>query len=391
MSQAYGAYVVVLHAEFGWSRTLLSGASALREMESGITGPIQGVLLDRVGPRAVARAGIVTLAVGFMLFSQIQSPVTFYAAFIVMAVGASMMGYLTTTFAVVQWFERRRSSALSLGAVGGALGGVIVPLVVIAMEAFGWRTTAFLSGVLVLLVGLPAAQVLRHHPSDMGLAPDGDPVRAAGDLSGLAAAPSPDFTLGEALRTPAFWWVAFGHGSALFVVAAVNVHMISHLNESVGYSFGAAAGVYSAVTVMFMIGTLFGGWMGDRVSKRFLAIGCMGMHAVGMLLLSHATSALMVAAFVVIHGGAWGMRGPQMAAIRADYFGRAAFGKIMGVSNGIIIIGTISGPLLAGYIYDRTGSYSLGFDILAALAAAGSVFFLLAKRPTRPPRPAEAG
>lgn len=77
-----------------------------------------------------------------------------------------------------------------------------------------------------------------------------------------------------------------------------------------------------------------------------------------------------------------------MAAIRADYFGRSAFGKIMGVSNMIIIIGTISGPLIAGYMYDRTGDYRLGFDILAGIALAGSVFFILARKPAHPRRAA---
>ena len=75
-----------------------------------------------------------------------------------------------------------------------------------------------------------------------------------------------------------------------------------------------------------------------------------------------------------------------MAAIRAEYFGRAAFGKIMGVSNGVIIIGTISGPLIAGYMYDTTGSYGFGFDMLALMSGAGSIFFVLAKRPKPPVR-----
>lgn len=389
LGQAYGSYVVVLHREFGWSRTLLSGASAVREMESGIFGPVQGWLLDRVGPRLVARTGMILLAVGFFLFSQVRSPVTFYAAFLVMSLGASMMGYLTLTHTVVQWFERRRSTALSLMSLGGAFGGVILPVTtVLALETFGWRTTAFASGVLVLVIGLPITQVLRPDPAAMGLRPDGAPAPLPGDEDTARGGGSIDFMLREALHAPSFWWISLGHGSALFVVGAVNVHMVSHLNETLGYTLGRAAGVYAAVTMMFMIGTLIGGWLGDRASKRWLAFGCMGMHAVGMLLLSHATSGLMVAAFVVIHGSAWGMRGPQMAALRADYFGRTAFGKIMGISNMVVILGAIAGPLLAGYVYDRTGSYRIGFDLLALFAALGSVFFALATRP-KPPAAAE--
>ena len=91
-----------------------------------------------------------------------------------------------------------------------------------------------------------------------------------------------------------------------------------------------------------------------------------------------------VVGFALLHGLAWGLRGPQMAAIRADYFGRKNFGTILGVSNGLIIIGTISGPIIAGAVYDITGNYRIGFDITAALATAGSLFFVLAPKPVHP-------
>ena len=354
--------------------------------ETGLIGPIQGWLVDRFGPRRVTRAGIIILAIGFLLFSRINSPLTFYLAFIVMAVGGSLMGYITITTAVVNWFERRRSTALSLVSVGGAFGGVAVPLTVLAFETIGWRTTAVVSAGLILAVGLPMTRTLVQRPSDMGLLPDGDEPYDENDPLLRRAATSRDFTLREALREPSFWWLSLGHGFALFVVGAVNVHMVSHLNESLGYSLGMASGVYSAVTLLFMFGTLAGGWIGDHHSKRFMAFCCMGMHAVGMLLLSHAQSFLMVVAFVLLHGLAWGMRGPQMAALRADYFGRKSFGTIMGLSNMIVILGAIAGPLIAGYLYDQTGNYRIGFDILAGCAAVGSIFFALAKLPN--PRPA---
>ena len=387
LGQAYGAYVVVLHNEFGWSRTLLSGASALREMEGGIVGPLQGWMVDRFGPRTVTRIGIVVLASGFFLFSRVNSPITFYGAFLVMAVGASLMGYLTITTAVVQWFDRRRSTALALTSVGGALGGVIVPLTVLSLEGLGWRTTAMLSGALVLAVGWPMTRFLVRSPADLGLRPDGAPPPVEGAPVAAGFAPSDDFTLREALREPSFWWLSLGHGAALFVVGAVNVHMVSHLNESLGYSLAAAAGVQSALTLVFMFGTLAGGWIGDHSSKRFMAFCCMGMHAVGMVILAHASNGLMVAAFVVIHGSAWGMRGPQMAALRADYFGRKSFGQIMGISNMIVILGAVAGPLIAGFMYDAMGDYRAGFDVLAVLAGCGSVFFALARRP-KPRTPA---
>ncbi|MEZ4480533.1 MAG: MFS transporter [Dehalococcoidia bacterium] len=138
--------------------------------------------------------------------------------------------------------------------------------------------------------------------------------------------------------------------------------------------------------MMQFVGTISGGFLGDRFDKRRLVIVCMGMHVGGLLLLAQATSAWMIVAFAVLHGLAWGWRGPQMAAIRADYFGRENFGKILGVSNMIIIVGTISGPIIAGVIYDQTGSYKIGFDILAGIAAVGTTFFVLARKPDLPNR-----
>jgi MFS family permease len=389
LGQAFGAYVVLLREDFGWSKTVLSAASSLREAESGVMGPVQGWLLNRLGPRLVTQAGLVIFAGGFFLFSFVQSLGTFFAAFFVMSIGASLCGYLTITFAAVQWFERRRATAISLTTAGFAVGGIAVRLTVQSMEQFGWRETAFLSGVILLVVGLPLAQLMRFRPSDMGLEVDGDPPpkgRAAGGGELLRMDASHDFTLREAMRTRAFWFVSLGHASALFIVSAMNVHLISHLKESLGYSLSFASTIAIMLPILFLVGTVIGGPIGDRFSKRLLVVGCMFGHAGGLLLLAYASNVAMVLAFTVLHGLAWGLRGPQMAAIRADYFGRSSFATILGVSNMIIIVGTILGPVIAGFMYDRTGDYRIGFDILAGLAAAGSIFFVMAPKPSPPER-----
>ena len=363
-------------------------------METGINGPWQGWLVDRVGSRRVARVGVVVLATGLLLFSQVHNLWQFYGAFIVMAVGSSLMGYLTLTSLMVQWFDRRRSTALSLNSVGGALAGMLLPLTVVSsIEAFGWRETVMGSAVLVILVGLPLCQLFVDTPAEKGLLPDGVSVEEASTPERVAAlANEPNFTLREAMHTGAFWWVSCGHGSALFVVAAINVHLQLFLTETRGYSLHEASLVTSLITTMFLIGNIGGGIIGDYANKRVLAMCCMLMHMIGMLLISHSVGTAMLIAGSIVHGLAWGGRGPQMAAIRAEYFGRAAFGKIMGVSNGVIIIGTISGPLIAGYMYDTTGSYGFGFDMLALMSGAGSIFFVLAKPPKPPVRaePVEA-
>jgi len=204
----------------------------------------------------------------------------------------------------------------------------------------------------------------------------------------LARAAEVDFTAREAMRTSAFWYIALGHGSALLVVSAVLVHLIVHVTERLGYSLRQGAAVIALLTAMQVVGQLAGGWAGDRFSKRAITTGCMVGHAVAMLLLASATAFWMVLAFAVLHGLSWGVRGPLMSAIRADYFGSAAFGTITGLSSMVVMFGMMGGPLIAGVLADRTGSYEVGFQVLAALAAIGSIFFALARRPSPRAHPA---
>jgi MFS family permease len=387
LMQSYGAYVAVLQEQKNWSKTALAGAFSLTQLVAGMVGPFQGVVMDRIGPRAVMRVGFVIFGVGFMLLSQVNSLTAYYAAFVVLAFGFALSAFFPLTVALVNWFERKRSRVLSTMSLGFAVGGLIVPLVALSLEEFGWRNTAFASGVIMIVVGIPLASVMRHRPEQYGEVVDG--IRDAPQETAKEVQPSPwrtqrDFTARQAIRTPAFWLISLGHGSALLVVGAVSVHVISHLNEDLGYSIGTASLVVTLMTSMQVVGMLIGGAFGDRYDKRMICAACMIMHMVGLLLVTYATGFLMIGAFAVLHGLAWGIRGPLMQAIRADYFGRSSFGTIMGISTTIIMLGQISGPLVAGIMADATGNYTLGFTILAVLAGFGSAFFIFARRPSLP-------
>jgi sugar phosphate permease len=388
LNQAYGAYVVLLQRDFGWSKTMLSAAYSLTRIESGLLGPVQGWLLDRMGPRWVMRVGMVLFGVGFILFSFVNSVSAFYATFFLMALGSSLAGFFPLTVAIVNWFMRRRATALALMSMGFAVGGLTVPLVVLSLEQLGWRGTAFASGVIVLVAGLPLVQVVRHRPEDVGLTVDGEPPGPERAVTEDGDGP-PAYGAVQALRTPAFWLISFGHAAALLVVGAVAVHLVAHLHEKLGYSLTAASLVITLMTATQVVGQLLGGYLGDRFSKRVIAAGCMLMHATGLLLVAYAGALWMSLGFAVLHGLAWGMRGPLMQAIRADYFGRASFGTIMGLSSLIVMLGQVVGPLVAGVLADSTGSYEGAFTILAALAGSGSLLFLFATRP-KAPAPARA-
>src|SRR5438874_1717703 len=242
LMQSFGAYVAVLRDDRGWSKTALSGAAALHQMEAAILGPVLGWIIDRFGPQGLIRVGVVVFGAGFMLFSQVETLLEFYGAFIVMAIGSSFCGFFPVNVALIHWFERWRARALSSLSLGLALGGIFVPVIAWSLAAFGWRATAFASGV---------------------------------------------------------------------------------------------------------------GWLvGDRFEKRLVAATCMLMHMTGLLLLTYAVALPMLIAFAALHGVAWGLRGPFMQAIRADYFGRAAIGMILGLSYLIIVIGQVGGPMIAGITAD---------------------------------------
>ncbi len=381
--QSYGAYVVLLQAEFGWSSALVAGAFAMTRIESGILGPLQGWLTDKYGPRVILATGTVIFGVGFMLFSQIETLLAFYLTFALIAVGSSLGGFATVMVAIVHWFNRHRAKAVSISQIGYSLGGLCVPFVILSLEAFGWRDTAFYSGVIVIVVGLPLTMLVRHKPGDYGEEMDGGEVDEPGDQKTIRII-GPDFTARQAMRTPAFWLISVGHAAALLTVSSIMVHLVPHLTKSMEFSLANAGLIVSLMTAFQMAGQIGGGFLGDRFNKRLICVICMLSHMFALLLLAHATELWMVLCFAVLHGLAWGIRGPQMVALRADYFGASSFGTIMGFSSLIVMLGMSIGPVFAGYLYDIQGSYTMAFTVLGLSAMAGSLCFAFAVAPVHP-------
>ena len=392
MIHSFTAYFPILQTQFGWSRSLLSGAFALSRAESGILGPLQGWLIDRFGPRIMVRVGMILFGAGFIMFSLTDSVLDYYLTFALMALGSSVAGFLTVATTVVNWFEKRRGVAMGIAMSGFGIGGLLVPAVAWSLTTFGWRETAFFSGVLIMIVGFPIAQIMRQRPEQYGYLPDGAtaPVAGSEESQGRTAASGGDevdgFTAREAMRTPAFWLLGLGHSMALLTVGAVSLHLIPHIMESVGVTITAAAGAVSVMTVFNILGQLGGGFLGDRFSKRMLAALAMLMHSAALLILAYATTMLPVYAFAVLHGTAWGLRGPMMTTIRADYFGRASFATIMGFSSLLVMVGMTGGPLFAGFMADIFDGYRIPFIVIAAITGLGSLFFAVARPPKLPER-----
>ncbi len=387
LMQAFGTYIVLLQRDFGWSRTVLSGAFAAIRLEEGLLGPIQGWLLDRFGPRSVMRVGVIIMAIGFFILARIETVFWFYGAFLVMAVGASLMGFLSITTVIVHWFERQRSMAMGMALLGTAIGGLALPAVTWGLETWGWRAVANLSGLLILALGVPAVQLIRRRPQDMGLLPDGrvldedgaDPAtRREGEPE---RAPTPAFTAKQALRTRSFWFISLAHTASVLVVSVIQVHFVVYVTEDLGVSLSLAAWMLTLQTITNLISRPVGGWIADRTSTRWVTIVAMLMHAVALLMLAFFTSTLVIALTALLNGLAWGTRVPVIVAMRAEYFGAGSFGAIMGVSSMVVTAGAIIAPLAAAWAYDVLGSYTLSFTALAILAGLGSLFLLFLPPP----------
>ena len=386
----FTVYFIPLQEEFGWSRALVAAGFALTRFESAILGPIQGWAIDRFGPRLITVIGMVIFGAGFIVFAATNSVLFYFGAFLLLALGSSLGGFLAISASITNWFAKNRAKAMGISMTGMGIGGLLVPALAYSVTTFGWRPTAVASGLLVWLIGIPTGWMLRHKPEPYGYLPDGvraldhgdDSEETVGSVQTITYEEEDDFTVREALKTPAFWLISGGHAAALLVVASVSIHQIPHMVHRLGMSLEGAATVVAILMGMTMIGQVGGGFLGDRVSKRVLLVTCLLGHMTGLLVFAYATSYAHLVLFAMLHGIAWGARGPVMQSLRAEFFGRASFATIMGFSSMFVMIAMMVAPVFAGWLADlRDGDYTLPFTILALTAGSGSIFFWFAKKP----------
>ena len=378
---SYGGYALKLQADFGWSMSVLSLAFALTRLESGLLGPLQGWLVDRYGPRRILIIGTLIFAVGFFTFSMVESITTYFVAFILIALGSSLGGFATLMVSIVSWFDAHRAKAVAMSQIGFSAGGLCVPFVMMGLEAFGWRSMALYSGILILVVGLPLVSLVRHRPEDYGEVPDG--IRAQDDDGENSSSTDTQISLSwrQAVEEPSFWLISSGHALSLLTVSSMLAHLIPYLTFDLGYEPVNAGFVFALMTALQMAGLFLGGVVGDRFDKRTICTLCMLGHFVGLIALTYGADPILVIAFAVAHGLAWGVRAPLMVALRADYFGPKSFGTIMGISSLIVMIGMTLGPLFSGIMFDLYGNYDLAFTCIAFCSLIGALCFWFAKPP----------
>lgn len=390
---AMAVWAIALEREFGWTRAQLGLALTLTRVESGLIGPLEGYLVDRVGTRRMVLIGLLILGGAWIFFSRVDNLWMFYMAYILMAVGQGLGSWIPLMTMLNKWFVRRRSSAIGWANVVSRFGALLlVPLTAWCVAdmpgRIGWQMTAMILGIVILVLAGPLAALIRNDPQDYGELPDGEPQRpstATGPTASRSQPGQQDMSATEALRTPAFWLIAFGHGFTSMVILAIMTHL-GLLMVDAGYTEQDAGWVVSAYTGVAMVFQLVGGYSGDRLSKRVALAFFTMVQAAGVLVLVVAQTLPMFFAFAVLFGAGFGGRNPLTVAIRADYFGTGSFGKILGFSTVPMNLLLLTASPFAGWMYDNYGSYSMAFLILAGLNLVGAVCFLVAARP-RPRSP----
>ena len=378
------AWFVVLEQHFQWNRTQLSLAFSLARVEGGIMGPLEGLLVDRLGPRRMVLIGLLIMGGGFLLFSQVQELWQFYAAFLIMSLGGSLGTFLPMMTAINSWFVRRRAMAMSRVLVGYKLGAIaLVPLLAwaVGVDQFGWRAVAAGIGGMVIVLAYPLSRLVRNRPEDYGLRPDGQ--SAAPQLQSPAATPADtenrEFTLRQAIRTRAFWQISFGHACCSSIVVTIMVHLGPMLTDQ-GFSLQTVGFVVSVYTAIGVASIMVGGYLGDRVPIRLGIFGFSLFQSIAIIILLLAHSLPMVFLFSVLMGIGEG-RGSLTTAIRGVYFGRKAFASIMGISMVPMNVLLFTLPLFAGYMFDQRGSYAIPFTTIAAVGGIGATLFLFLGEP----------
>jgi MFS family permease len=379
-----GLFINPIKQTLGWTTTEIALAFSIRSAESGPVSPIVGYFLDRFGPRWVTISGVLIAGAGFIMFSQVTSLPTFYGSYLLIALGTSACAGVTAASCISNWFVKKRGRAFGLYTGGFGLSGLIVPVMALLFEHFGWRAALICIGVGVWIIGLPLALVLRHRPETYGLHPDGETI-AVQLQSGSAIIEG--YTATQTLRHPSFWLLCSAFMLSMASLNAITIFLIPYLTDPIeqqglGIPDGIAATAITALTLSSLFGRFGFSTLGDYYDRRRILIGLVLLQATGLSVLALTREAWTLIAFFALFGPSYGGVVAMQPAILADYFGRRSIGMVQGFSMGVMTLGGVLTPLLIGALRDATGGYNAPFLAVAAIALVAAPLLALARRPS---------
>jgi len=368
-----------LEAEFGWSRALIASAISMNLLLFGVASPISGWLIDRYGPRKVMLGSLGLLIIGV---SGTMAMNQFWQFFLVWGVivgfGAGGVGSVLTATVGNRWFVARRGLALGILGSASSTGQIIfLPLFMAMITYAGWRMGS-MALIIVAITLLPLIYLfMRDDPSEVGLEPygAGQPgtasTVAAASLRGVPAK-NATITAREVVSHPTFWLLA----GSFFVCGGtanglIGTHLIPHEIE-MGIPQIAAASLLGVMGALNMVGTIFSGWMIDRVQpQRWLAL-VYALRGLSLLLLPFVQDYFGLIVFAVIYGLDWFATVPPSMALTADTFGKQNVGKVYGWIFLSHQVGAAIMASAAGALRTWMGDYQFAFlsgGVIAMIAA----------------------
>lgn len=368
--------------EFHWDRGVTAGAFSFGFVISSILSPTIGRMMDRFGPRVVMEVGTFSMAAGFLLAPFTTQPWQLYLTLGVLVGGGSIcLGYSGQSLFLPNWFVRTRGLAIGLAFSGVGLGSVtLLPWVQSMIIDAGWRDACRAMGLLLLVVLAPINLLLRKRPEDMGLRPDGDavplasaPLRPSNVVDPVWAAV--DWTVGRAVRTARFWWLALGYFCALYAWYAVQVHQTKYLQE-VGFTANRSAWALGLVSLIGVVGQISLGHVSDRIGRELIwGISMLGFVIcfLALIVLQHDPSIVWLYLMVAAQGGLGYGLTSVMGAMVAEIFQGRHFGGIFGTVMLSAMAGGAAGPWVTGVLHDALGDYALAFWLGAGVSVVSAL------------------
>jgi len=377
---AFSLFQVPMGVELGLTSAQLSGAFSLAVLLTGVAAVPVGRWLDARGPRGLMTVGSAVCSLLVVAWSQVQSVVGLYLVMGGIGLARAAVLYDPAFAVIVRWFRTRRSSALlAVTVVAGFASTIALPSSNALIESVGWRRALLvLAAVLAVGTVVPHWLVLRRDPSEMGLCPDGVPVRP--DAQPVPEEEGLDRAVGPGLRPTAAWaarhgvfrWYAVAFAAQASSVIIVAVHLVPFLREH-GHSAAFAATATGALGALSVTGRLVLTGAVRRVPAATATAALFGVQAAGVvLLLAAADSTVGAAAFVLLFGVGFGAGTIARPALLAQTFGTARYATVAGLLSLVITLATTASPLAAGLARTATGSYLPVLVAVAGLCLVGA-------------------
>ncbi len=376
--QGFSVLVLPIEATFGWSRSTVSGAGALRQLESGIVSPFVGILIDRFSARTIVFWSAIVCGLAMIGLSFMNGIITFYFFFLLVSLGASGLSHAVTwPVLIARWFRRKRGIAIGLAVMGPILGAPFIILNTSLEDAYGWRAVLFGYGILILVGCTLLSLLARDRPEPYGLRPDGDEpeegTRPAENTAARAEGRHLDtgWTLREVLRIREFWVLAAFLAGMFVVNSAFQFHQIPYFEQDKGFSSSQAATTLTLVFLASGFGRIGSGFLLDKLDYRIVltVVSTMMGSAFLYVQLAPVHAVHQALPFVVLFGVGFGSMIPLRGALGGMLFGTRAIGSVVGLLQGGAVAAGVIGPIFMGVAFDLQGDYTTAIWVLVAVSA----------------------